>query len=97
MRKSIREDWRFTLTAVRVGARDDPADCRVGLEPGDEFEFGYECPAGFCPKTMAQVHALCEAVRAGGDLRLLGGRAADEIDFVCADGVVKLRLRARRV
>ena len=88
MHKTVAEDWAFTITVLAA----DP--CRVGLEPGDAFHCTYDCPAGFCPKTMAVLHSLCEAERAGGDLRLLGGHAANEIDFSCADGVVRVRLTA---
>lgn len=91
MHKTVQEDWRFEVEVVEAGA------CRAGLEVGDRFTCQYECPAGFCPKTMGALHTLCEVVRGGGDYRLLGGAAADEIAFCCADGVIKFRLRARRV
>lgn len=91
LHKTIPEDWQFTITVLSA------RPCRMGFEPGDTFHCAYECPAGFCPKTMAVLHSLCEAARAGGDYRLLGGRSAHEIDFSCADGEVKFRLTARRV
>lgn len=68
--------------------------CRIGLEAGDAFACTYGCPDGFCPKTMGTLHTLCEAARAGGDYRLLGGLSGNEIEFVCADGAVTFRLRA---
>ncbi len=43
---------------------------------------------------MGTLHTLCEAARAGGDYRLLGGLSGNEIEFVCADGAVTFRLRA---
>ena len=91
MHKTIVEDWEFTVEVLSAGP------CRAGFEPGDTFTCQYECPAGFCPKTMGNLHALCEVARAGGDYQLLGGQSADQINFVCADGVVRFRLTARRL
>ncbi len=90
MRKTIVEDWAFAVEVLEAGP------CRVGLEPGDRFVCRYDCPGGFCPKTMGQLHTLCEAARAGGDYRLLGGPSKDVMEFVCADGVVRFRLTACR-
>ncbi len=90
MHKTIVEDWEFDIEVIRAGK------CRMGFETGDRFTCRYECPGGFCPKSMAALHALCEAARAGGDYRLLGGRTKNEIDFSCADGVVTFRLVARQ-
>lgn len=91
MKKTILEDWEFDITVVEEGR------CRVGMERGDRFTCRYECPAGFCPKTMAVLHSLCEAARAGGDYRLLGGKASNRIDFCCADGVITFALTARHI
>lgn len=91
MRKWITEDWRFTITVVEAGG------CRLGLEKGDRFTCTYGCPEGFCPKTMAVLHSLCEAARAGGDYMLLGGAAPHEIAFPCADGPVRFLLQAQRI
>ena len=91
MKKSFSEDWEFTITVKEAGL------CRMGFEPGDRFFCRYECPAGFCPKTMALLHSLCETARAGGDYRLLGGNARDEMNFVCADGMVRFHLKARHL
>lgn len=88
MHKTIREDWAFTIEVVRGGL------CRMGFEPGDRFTCQYGCPGGFCPKTMAALHTLCEVARAGGDYRLLGGKEPGQIDFACADGVILFRLIA---
>lgn len=89
MHKTVVEDWAFTITVPAANP------CRGVLEPGGTFHCAYVCPAGFCPKTMAVLHSLFEAARAGGgDLRLLGGYAATEIDFPCADGVARFRLTA---
>lgn len=91
MKKTVVEDWTFdiSVTAVR--------ECRMGFEAGDTFTCGYACPAGFCPKSMAALHTLCEVARCGGDYRLRGGRAKHEIDFVCADGCVRFHLIARHL
>ena len=91
MRKTIVEDWEFTITVLTARS------CRMGLEPGDTFHCTYSCPAGFCPKTMAVLHSLCEGAPAGGDYRLLGGRSAHEMDFSCADGEVKFHLTAHHI
>lgn len=70
--------------------------CRMGFEAGDVFTCRYECPAGFCPKTMAVLHSYCEVARAGGDYRLLGGRCKNEIEFSCADGCVRFLLQVQQ-
>ena len=92
MKKWIVEDWTFEITAVRGTA----ADCRLGIEMGDVFLSQYECPAGFCPKTMPVLYTLCEIKRCGGSFRLRGSPSDDEIDFPCADGCVGFHLRAIR-
>ena len=56
MHKQLEEDWRFEITVIRGDAKL----CRLGLESGDLFTCGYECPAGFCPKTMPVLYTLCE-------------------------------------
>jgi uncharacterized repeat protein (TIGR04076 family) len=91
MNKTIVEDWEFTISVIRQNS------CRMGFEVGDTFYCKYECPAGFCPKTMAVLHSLCEAARAGGDYTLLGGQTKNQIDFSCADGVIKFRLTANHI
>ncbi|MDL2232266.1 TIGR04076 family protein [Ruminococcaceae bacterium OttesenSCG-928-L11] len=91
MKKTIVEDWLFTVTVIQQG------ECRMGMELDDSFRCQYECPAGFCPKTMGTLHSLCEVARAGGDYRLLGGKEKHEMEFSCADGVIRFRLRARQL
>ncbi len=91
MKKRIVEDWEFTITVVKSGP------CRVGMETGDVFRCRYDCPEGFCPKTMQTLHTLCEVARSGGDYRLLGGSDKSRIDFCCADGVVWFRLKALKL
>jgi uncharacterized repeat protein (TIGR04076 family) len=92
MKRWYQEDWRFRISVLQVGNRDRAKDCRLGFEPGDTFECSYECPTGFCPKTLLKVFPLMEAVRSGGDLRNLGGSGPAEMEIICPDGVVRLRL-----
>ena len=52
--------------------------CRNGEEIGDRYQSTYGSPVnadgcGICPKTMLLLFPLMEAIRGGGDLRLLGG------------------------
>ena len=68
MKKWLAEDWEFEITVIKGQAKA----CRMGLEAGDRFVCQYECPAGFCPKTMPVLHTLCEIMRCGGDYRLRG-------------------------
>ncbi|NLG24525.1 MAG: TIGR04076 family protein [Clostridiales bacterium] len=97
MKKWLMEDWNFTVTVLAVGPDGDPVGrCRMGFEPGDRFTCRYDCPAGFCPKSMFKLHALCDAMRAGGDMRLLGGEARGSIRFSCADGPVTFLLEGRQ-
>lgn len=90
MDKWLEEDWRFEISVIKGDARH----CRLGLEAGDVFICGYECPAGFCPKTMPVLYTLCEIVRCGGDYRLRESAFPCEIDFPCADGCLEFHLKA---
>ena len=87
MRKTIIEDWQFEITVTKVNS-----PCRLGFEAGDEFQCKYECPTGFCPKTMPVLFTLCEIKRNGGDYKLRGSRLSNEIDFICADGCIEFHL-----
>jgi uncharacterized repeat protein (TIGR04076 family) len=91
MHKTIAEDWEFVITVI------DSKRCGMGFEKGDSFHCTYDCPTGFCPKTMANLHRLCDIARAGGDYKLLGGKSKNEIDFCCADGCVNFRLTAKHI
>lgn len=91
MHKTIVEDWEFAITVT------DAEPCRMGFEKGDSLSCKYECPTGFCPKTMANLYRLCDAARAGGDYRLLGGQSKNEIDLCCADGCVNFHLIAKNI
>ena len=47
MKRWYQEDWRFRIEVMRVGERNQPEACRLGLEPGDTFECTYGTPAGW--------------------------------------------------
>lgn len=96
MKKWYKEDWLFTVEVLSVGKRNAPTECRMGLEPGDIFECSYDCPAGFCSKSILKVFPILEAVRSGGDLRNLGGSRPNEMVILCPDGVVTYRITARQ-
>lgn len=51
MKKWITEDWEFDIIATKGKAEN----CRMGFEAGDKFLCKYECPAGFCPKTIPEI------------------------------------------
>jgi len=95
MKKLVTENFRFTITVI------DGQHCRNGHEVGDTFSCEYGCPmpcsneGGFCAKTMLKLFPLLEIVRAGGDLRTLGGRAKHSCEFTCPDGVIKFSLEAQ--
>jgi len=97
VKKWYREEWRFRISVVHVGERNRAEECRLGFEPGDTFDCSYECPTGFCPKTMLKVFPLMEAVRSGGDLRNLGGSGPAEMEVTCPDGVVQLTVVGERI
>lgn len=59
MKKWLEEDWEFEIEVIRGTAQE----CRLGFEKGDKFFCQYECPTGFCPKTMPVLYTLCEIVR----------------------------------
>lgn len=46
MKQWIVEDWAFEITVAQA------QPCRLDFEKGDRFNCKYECPAGFCPKTI---------------------------------------------
>ena len=93
MKKLITEDWEFTITVKEGEAKY----CRLGFETGDVFTCQYEVPSGFCPKTMATLHTLCEIIRCGGSYKLRGSDREREIDFPCADGCVQFQLIAKPI
>ncbi|MEN6472047.1 MAG: TIGR04076 family protein [Clostridiaceae bacterium] len=92
-KKWLEEDWEFEITVINGEAEQ----CRMGLEKGDKFYCKYECPSGFCPKTMALLHTYCEIARCRGDYRLRGSKASNEIDFPCADNCIEFHLVAKHI
>ena len=96
MKKFAQEDVSFTI--IVVDGKKNPSgviDCRNGHEIGDSYTCEYGCPADFCQKSMLKAFPLMESVRAGGDLRNLGGEAKNKIRFCCPDGVVSFLLEAK--
>jgi len=90
--KTIVEDYEFEIAVTKVNY-----PCRMGFEVGDKFYCQYECPTGFCPKTMPVLYVLCEIIRCGGDYKLRGSKQSDEIDFICADSCIEFHLIAKKL
>ncbi|MGI6345212.1 MAG: TIGR04076 family protein [Bacillota bacterium] len=98
MKRWYPEEFSFQITVVSLRPDNQPENyCRNGHEVGDEYRCAYECPAGFCSKSMLKLFPLLEAVRSGGDLRNLGGSGRYIMEFDCPDGVVRFRLQASRI
>ena len=97
MNRFIRENFSFVITVVD-GKKNNEGyiDCRNGHEIGDIYVCEYGCPADLCQKCMLKAFPIMEAVRAGGDLRDLGGESENKIRFCCPDGVVIFQLEAIR-
>jgi len=91
MKKTFIEDWEFEITVVKGVAEQ----CRMGFEAGDKFKCTYECPTGFCSKTMSTLYTLCEIVRCGGDYSSKSD-SSYEIDFPCVDSSIVFRLIAKQ-
>lgn len=97
MDKFIKEDVSFVITVVDGKKNHEGVvDCRNGHEIGDVYVCEYGCPADLCQKCMLKAFPLMEAVRAGGDLRKLGGETENKIRFCCPDGVVIFQLEAKQ-
>ncbi|MBQ8399909.1 MAG: hypothetical protein IJX08_08110 [Clostridia bacterium] len=90
MKKWFVEDWAFELTAIEGKA----AQCRLGLEKGDKFTFSYACPAGMCPRVMAQVYTWCEVIRCGGEFTHRGSKEKYGMNLVCPCGCIHFYLKA---
>lgn len=93
MKKTYLEDWEFEIT-VKNGVAER---CRMGFETGDKFVCRYECPTGFCPKTMQVLYTWCEVIRCGGDFKLRNSQSSTETDFICADGEIEFHLVAKHL
>ena len=98
MKRFIKEDFTFQITVID-GKKNSKGviDCRNGHEIGDTYCCQYGCPADFCQKSMLKAFPLMEAIRAGGDLRNLGGDSATSIRFCCPDGVVAFQMDAEKL
>jgi len=92
VKKTITEDWKFEITVTKVNY-----PCRMGFEVGDNFYCQYECPAGFCPKTMPVLYTLCEIIRSGGDYKLRGSKLSNKIGFICADSCIEFHMTAKQL
>lgn len=92
MKKIIIEDWEFEIVVTKTHY-----PCRMGFEIGDKFYCKYECPPGFCPKTMSTLHTLCEIARCGGDYKLKGSKSSNEVDFICADSCIEFHIIAKHL
>lgn len=90
MKKWVVEDWGFTLTVVEGKA----ANCRLGMETGDRFDFSYECPAGICPRVMNEVYTWCEVIRCGGDFTHRGMKDKYEMELWCPCRCIRFHLKA---
>lgn len=97
MKKWYPEEWKFEIRVLAVKPDNNPRRCRMGLEVGDMFFCTYECPAGFCSKSLLKLFPIFEAVRSGGDLRLLGGSTKTEMNLLCPDGVVEFEIKGIRM
>lgn len=90
MKKWMVEDWQFELTVTEGKAEH----CRLGIEKGDQFVFSYGCPAGICPRVMAEVFTWCEVIRCGGDFTYRGAQEKYEMDIQCPCGCIRFHLKA---
>jgi len=92
MKRTFKEPYHFTIRVIKI-TNDDPLNCRLGYEVGDEFRCGYEVPRNLCPKVMFSAFPMMEVVRADGDLRKLdGGIEKNRIIFTCSCGEVTFDL-----
>lgn len=100
MKKWFDEEYRFEIevTGFLRGNKTEHY-CRNGEEIGDKYCCTYGCPVndqgyGICSKTMMMIYPIMEAVRSGGDLRMIGGDSKYSKTIVCPDGCVIFRLTA---
>lgn len=62
------ETWKFKITVLSIKPDNNPrGHCRNGHETGDEYTCFYDCPGGFCSKSMLKAFPLMEAIRSGGE------------------------------
>ena len=103
MKKWYDEEYEWTIEVTGF-LRGDSTEhyCRNGEEIGDRYTCTYGCPVngqgqGICSKVMLQMFPIMEAVRAGGDLRNIGGDGQYTKTIVCPDGCVIFRMTARKL
>lgn len=103
MKKWYDEEYEWTIEVIGY-LRGDKTEryCRNGEEIGDVYTCTYGCPVnrqgyGICSKVMLQMFPIMEAVRAGGDLRKIGGEEELSKTIVCPDGCVLFRMTARKL
>ena len=77
MKKTIVDNWIFEITVTKINY-----PCRMGFEVGDNFQCQYECPTGFCPKTMPVLYTLCEIIRSGGDYKLRDSKSSRRVNVL---------------
>jgi len=77
VKKTIVDNWIFEITVTKINY-----PCRMGFEVGDNFQCQYECPTGFCPKTMPVLYTLCEIIRSGGDYKLRDSKSSRRVNVL---------------
>jgi uncharacterized repeat protein (TIGR04076 family) len=87
MKRTYKEPYQFIIQVTKV-TDDEPKNCRLGFESGDLFTCEYSVPNEFCPKAITSIYPYMEAIRAGGDLRELGGQDPSSKLILCPDGEV---------
>ena len=103
MKKWYDEEYAWTIEVVGFLQGDKTENyCRNGEEIGDKYTCTYGCPVnaqgqGICSKVMLQMFPIMEAVRAGGDLRNIGGDGQYSKTIVCPDGCVAFRMTAEKL
>ena len=103
MKKWYDEEYEWTIEVTGFLQGDSTEHyCRNGEEIGDRYTCTYGCPVngqgqGICSKVMQQMFPIMEAVRAGGDLRNIGGDGQYTKTIVCPDGCVIFRMTARKL
>jgi uncharacterized repeat protein (TIGR04076 family) len=102
MKKWYDEEFEWEIKVIRfLHGNDTVGYCRNGEEIGDTYITTYGCPVnkngqGICSKVISIMFPIMEAVRAGGDLRNIGGSDTYTKDVVCPDGCVVFRMTAKR-
>lgn len=102
MKKWYEEEYGWKIEVVGFLQGDSTEQyCRNGEEIGDCYSGTYGCPVnakgeGICSKMMPLLFPIMEAIRSGGDLRLIGGSDCYTKRIVCPDGCVIFEIRAKK-